>query len=243
MRRKRPPLLTKQQRQKRLQFAKGHKNLTEKDWENFFVSDEEPFFLFIRPYLQNDVVWDSQESQVPKAPQVKNCANAMVWGGMSVKALTRLHFVPAGKTVTANYYVNTILEKNLKHCLNRRRTTGSVTENKMVENVGSVILQQDGTAAHTSKLAQEWCSDNLPNFIRKDEWPGNSADLNPIENLRPILKVEVYKGQEPTTMKPLRRKLQNAWSNLSQETLESLVHSMPKRIKAVLNERGGQSGY
>ena len=145
--------------------------------------------------------------------------------------------------MTANYYVNTILEKNLKHCLNRRRTTGSVTENKMVENVGSVILQQDSAPAHTSKLAQEWCSDNLPNFIRKDEWPGNSADLNPIENLRPILKVEVYKGQEPTTMKALRRKLQNAWNNLSQETLESLVHSMPKRIKAVLNERGGQSGY
>ena len=56
LRRKRPPLLTKQQRQKRLQFAKGHKNLTEKDWENFVFSDEAPFILFIRPNLQNDVV-------------------------------------------------------------------------------------------------------------------------------------------------------------------------------------------
>ena len=56
-------------------------------------------------------------------------------------------------------------------------------------------------------------------------------------------KVEVYKGQEPTTMKALKRKLQNTWNNLSQETLESLEHSMPKRIKAVLNQRGGHSGY
>ena len=36
LRRKRQPLLTKRQRQKRLQFAKDHKNLTEKDWENRF---------------------------------------------------------------------------------------------------------------------------------------------------------------------------------------------------------------
>ena len=167
----------------------------------------------------------------------------MVWGGMSAKALTRLHFVPSGKTVTANYYVNTTLEKNLNHCLKRRRTTGSVTENKMVENVGSLTFQQDGAPAHTSKLAQEWCSDNLQNFIRKEEWPGNSAYLNPIENLWSVLKVEVYKGQEPTTMKALKRKLQNAWNNVSQENLESLIHSMPKRIKAVLNEGGGHSGY
>ena len=138
-----------------------------------------PFFLFNRPNPQNDVVWGSQESQLPKAPQVKSSAYVMVWGGMSAKALTRLHFVPAGKNVTANYYVNTILEKNLKHCLNRRRTTGSITENKKVENVGSLTFQQDGAPAHTSKLAQEWCSDSLPNFIIKEEWPGNSADLNP----------------------------------------------------------------
>ena len=144
---------------------------------------------------------------MPKAPQVKNSAYVVVWGRMFAKALTRLHFVPAGKTVTADYYVNTILEKNLKHCLNLRRTTVSVTENKMVENVGSLTFQyvQDGAPAHTSKLAQEWCSDNLPNFIRKEEWPGNSADLNLIENLWSIFKVEVYKGQEPTTTKGLKR--------------------------------------
>ena len=174
---------------------------------------------------------------MPKAPQVKKSAYVMVWGGMSAKALTRLHFLPAGKSVTANYYVNTILEKNLKHCLNRRRPTGDGGE------CWQPHLSSRWRPAHTSKLAQEWCSDNLPNFIRKEEWPGNSADLNPIENLWSILNVEVYKSQEPTTMKALKRKLQNAWNNLSQETLESLVHSMPKRIKALLNKRRGHSGY
>ena len=64
------PLLTKQQNQKRLQFAKDHKNLTEKDWENFIFSDETSFFLFNRPNPQNDVVWGSQEYQVPEAPHV-----------------------------------------------------------------------------------------------------------------------------------------------------------------------------
>ena len=45
------------------------------------------------------------------------------------------------KTGAANYYMNTILEKNWKHCVNRRRTRGSVIENKMVEDVGSLTRQ------------------------------------------------------------------------------------------------------
>ena len=140
LRRKRQLLLAKRQRQKRLQFAKDHQNLTEYGWEKFIFSDEASFFLFGRPNPQNDVVWGFQECQVPEAPQIKNSAYVMFWGDISATALTRLHLVPPGKTVTANYYMNTILERNLKHCLNRRRTTGSVTENKMVENVGSLTF-------------------------------------------------------------------------------------------------------
>ena len=63
-------------------------------------------------------------------------------------------------------------------------------ERTLLEKMSEAIFQQDGAPAHTSKRAQEWCSNNLPSFWRKVTWPGNSPDLSPIENLRAILQKE-----------------------------------------------------
>jgi len=46
---------------------------------------------------------------------------------------------------------------------------------------GQFIFQQDGAPAHTASLAQDWLSRNCPEFIRKEEWPPNSPDLNPLD--------------------------------------------------------------
>jgi len=35
--------------------------------------------------------------------------------------------------------------------------------------------------AHTASLAHDWLSRNCPAFIRKEEWPLNSPDLNPLD--------------------------------------------------------------
>jgi len=42
-------------------------------------------------------------------------------------------------------------------------------------------FQQDGARAHTAARSQNWCRENLPNFIEKDRWPANSPDLNPLD--------------------------------------------------------------
>jgi len=43
-------------------------------------------------------------------------------------------------------------------------------------------LRKDNVAtAHTASLAQDWLSRNCPVFIRKEEWPPNSPDLNPLD--------------------------------------------------------------
>ena len=42
-------------------------------------------------------------------------------------------------------------------------------------------VQQDGARAHTAARSQNWCKENLPNFIEKDRWPANSPDLNPLD--------------------------------------------------------------
>ena len=124
---------------------------------------------------------------------------------MSASGLSAIHIMPQGQTVDAEYYVEDILEKEVKPLLKRSNNTYVATTNKMVVNKRLFTFQKDGAAAHTSKQAQDWCLQNLPNFINKDDWPGNSPDLNPMENLFHILNEKVYCDPEPQTLDELKR--------------------------------------
>ena len=75
LRRQKRPLLTAKQRAARLKFAKQYKNLTEEEWEDFLFSDECPKYLFQLPNPKTDIMWGSQQSQVPPAYHVKKVQN------------------------------------------------------------------------------------------------------------------------------------------------------------------------
>ena len=68
--------------------------------------------------------------------------------------------------------------------------------------------------AHTAKVTKKWCSDNLPAFLKKDQWPPNSADLNPVENLWSILNQKVFHTPAPTTMAQLKSRVLKEWQNI-----------------------------
>ena len=85
----------------------------------------------------------------------------------------------------------------------------------MEVNKWRFTFQQDGAPARTSKEAQDWCLQNLPNFINIDEWPGNSPDLNPMENLFSILNKKVYCDPEPQTLDELKKKTRKAWREIT----------------------------
>ena len=75
----------------------------------------------------------------------------MVWGMMSYHALSELHIIPPGQTVTSDHYISDILEKTLMSAIKRKRKTGSILQRKMMENMSESIFQQDGAPAHHSK--------------------------------------------------------------------------------------------
>ena len=79
-----------------------------------------PKYLFPLPNPKNDIVWGSQESQVPQAYQVKKSSKWIIWGGMTGRGLTGIHFLPQGQTLTADHYINNILEKEVKPLLHRK---------------------------------------------------------------------------------------------------------------------------
>ena len=93
----------------------------------------------------------------------------MVWAGISAVGRTQLVFVPEGIKINSKTYHEMILDhvvKDLSH---------TVFSGK------PFLFQQDGAPAHTSNSTQGWLRENIPDFIRKEEWPPYSPDLNPVD--------------------------------------------------------------
>ena len=51
-----------------------------------------------------------------------------------------------------------------RYAINKRAENGSVLVRFMTSEMSEIIFMQDGAPAHTAKLTQEWCEQNLPAF-------------------------------------------------------------------------------
>ena len=74
------------------------------------------------------------------------------------------------------------------------------------------------------------------------DWPSMSPDLNPIEHLWQILKRKVEQHQ-CSNIQQLKDVISTEWKNIPQSTCITLVDSMPKRIAAVLENKGAHTKY
>jgi len=102
------------------------------------------------------------------------------------------------------------------------------------------IFQQDGAPCHTAHLCQKWFTSNSVQVL---DWPGNSPDLNPIENLWSRIKRAVA-AKRPGNKRELIESIIGAWYHIiTPEHLEALVDSMPRRCQAVIDARGYPTRY
>jgi len=232
------PKLTEKQRKARLKFARDRKGWTIEDWKCVLWSDESPFHIFHLPNSKNDIIWARNKDDIEPTPVIKHPPGLMVWGMMSHQALSELHIIPPGQMVNARYYVDEILAKTCLDAINRESATGDILTRRMVETPSKAIFMQDGAPSHTSNLAQSWCSENIAHFWKKEAWPGNSPDLNPIKNLWAILQVNVDELAPSTNRKQLEKSLKIGWSKISPEILHNLIAGMPDRMKKCIANKG-----
>ena len=225
------PRLTENQRIARLKFGQERKKWSVNEWQRVIFSDESPFELFHPRNRQNDRIWSDCREKVPHFERVKFPGKLQVWGAMSHRALSELHFMPPCQTVNTEYYIDEILKKTLASAMRRKRVTGNVFEIKMLSDMSEVIFQQDGAPAHTSKK-----------FWEKGIWPANSPDLSPIENLWAILQRRLYSMERPSNLESLQKQLIQAWSEITPEILDKLIASMPSRIRKCIELKGEYIG-
>ena len=106
---------------------------------------------------------------------------------------------------------------------------------------GSGVFQQDLAPCHTSKIVTNFFKVNKVKVL---DWPGNSPDLNPIENLWSIVKTRLRK-KDCTTKTKLIQAIIQVWyhDEMIKENCENLINSMPKRVSQVIDNKGGHTTY
>jgi len=119
----------------------------------------------------------SQESQVPPADQVKKSSKWIIWGRITGRGLTGLHFIPQGQTLTVDHYISNILKKEVKPLLRCKHVNEAIDKPKLFSSNRHMTFVQGGAPAHAEKATQAWCKRNLPNFIEKTNCPPNSPDI------------------------------------------------------------------
>ena len=103
------------------------------------------------------------------------------------------------------------------------------------------ILQDDNARPHRARII----TDHLQNArINRMEWPANSTDLSPIEQLWDQLGCAVRaRVTNTTTLADLRRMLVQEWDAIPQQRVVRLIRSMRRRCEAIVAAYGGSSRY
>ena len=101
------------------------------------------------------------------------------------------------------------------------------------------VFQHDNDPKHTSKTTTALLK-RLK--VKVMDWPIMSPDLNPIEHLWGILKWKV-EVRKVSYIRQLRAVVMGEWKSIPVATCEALVNSMPRRVKAVLDNDVGQTKY
>ena len=220
---RRKPFLTTRHRRKCLEFAKRHLHY---DWNKVLWSDETKIESFCQ--VQHQHVWRRNRD----AYKEKHLIPTVKYGGGSVMFWGCFNSRGPGALVRVDGIMNStkyqaILAENLVPSARRlglgRRWT----------------FQQDNDPKHTSRSTQKWFRDNKINVL---QWPSQSPDLNPIENLWAELKRSVDK-HKPKNVKDLERICQEEWSKIPPNVFLNLVKNYRKRLHAVILARGGCTKY
>ena len=220
----RKPRLTEAMKKKRLDFAKRHADWNTEMWKRVLFSDESSVSQFsVRKYR----VWrpaGARHEEKYTLPTVKHPPSQMVWGAMSSMGTAGLYFLPPGTTMNGEKYVNLLKSKLDIHMT--------------IHNCQ--IFMHDGAPCHRSKMVKKFLEQKN---IQMLEWPGNSPDLNPIENLWCVMKNKVSE-KHPTNLSALQLAIKEVWvKEISSDYCCTLIESMPHRLQEVIKKKGGHTKY
>ena len=157
----------------------------------------------------------------------------MVSAGVSWNGKTHIHFIYTKSTKdNAESYINLLENKLLTDCVRLYPSN-------------NFILQQDGTSSHTSKLTQKFLTSKNIEFIKKDRWPHQSPDLNPMDYTvwNSLTEKVYYQQREAFTEEPLKQKITECWQQITIEEIRKSINSWKRRLRDVIAQNGGSTDH
>jgi len=100
-------------------------------------------------------------------------------------------------------------------------------------------FHHDNDLKHTAKATLEWLRNKKINVL---EWPSQSSDRNPIENLWHDLKIAVHQ-HSPHNLTELEQFCSEEWGNISQSRCTKLVETYLNRLTAVIAAKVASTNY
>lgn len=219
------PLVTARNRALRLQWAAEHEADSQEQWSLVLFSDESKICR-IGCNGQRRIRRRQHERLQPFAMQptlVGGGGSLMMWGCMSARGVGPI--VRLQGSINGERYCSMLTETVLPY-MRQHLPAASV-------------FQQDNAPCHTARIVKQLLQNEAVQVL---QWPSQSPDLSPIENLWGILKLRVSK-RRPATLEDLWRTVQEEWGSISPQLCSHLVESMPSRCRAVREARGYPSKY
>jgi transposase len=189
------------------------------DWKGVLFSDETK----INKRGSDGKVWTWKRTNEMLKPKhvkqtVKHDASIMVWGCFNSTGVGDIYIIEG--TMNAAMYI--------------RILSGHMLPSARRLFQGNFIFQQDNDPKHTAKRTKAYMNTKKIELL---DWPSQSPDLNPIENLWHKLKLLV--GEEKITKKTdLPEAIKRCWESITPEYCNSLIESMPRRMDQLVKNKG-----
>jgi hypothetical protein len=237
--------LTSATKLKRLQFALSNKS---RGWRCVMFTDRKKFLFSYPGARVKPVAWvprgSTRQAATVNHPQ---CVN--IYAGITMYGVTSCHIV-AGSSKHKTAYRN-------KQGKSARNITAAeyqaVLESTLLpegsklfkkQGITQWVLQQDNDPSHrhASSSVEKWTRQGSCSTQLLKDWPPNSPDLSPIENVWSYVQSKVNaKGCK--TFEQFRQTVLDEVKGVPKQMLVHLFSSMPKRMAKVVEMVGDKTGY
>jgi len=191
----RKPRLTPAVKLKRLQFAKKYKDWTSQQWSRVLFSNETTIQQFALRKRTVRRPPGTRYNERFTQQTMKHPPSVMIWRAISSQGTAGLFFRDPRTTMNGKKYLELMKEKLELHMA--------------VHNCK--IFMHDRAPCHRAKIVRL----SQDKKYQVMEWPGNSPDLNPIENFWTELKNRVAE-KHPTNLPSLIKTIKSGFSTCPQ---------------------------
>ena len=237
--------LTHATKLKRLAFARANTNTR---WCRVLFTDMKKFCFYYPGAKVRAVEWVLKGSQ-RQAAEVNHPLTFNLYCGISKYGVTAHHQVSGtskskstyknkkgepAKNITSSEYLDVVANTFLPHGTRMFTTQGMSTW----------VLQQDNDPTHrvAAEGIKKWNEKKGCSVLLMPNWPPNSPDLNPIENLWGIVTAKVN-ALGCKTFEEFKEEVVRELRSTPPEVLNNLIKSMTKRIKEVIKAEGDRINY